>query len=129
MKTNEQSLKNLGDADLEHHGKLRAFENFFEQQFARLRLPGLVFFLVVTVFLGYFAAQLRPDASLQKMVPASHPYIVNYLKYENELRPLGNVIRVAVENTGVKSPTGYSSRPSRRSPMRCSTFPGWIAAR
>ena len=99
MKTNEQSLKNLGDADLEHHGKLRAFENFFEQQFARLRLPGLVFFLVVTVFLGYFAAQLRPDASLQKMVPASHPYIVNYLKYENELRPLGNVIRVAVENT------------------------------
>ena len=32
MKTNEQSLKNLGDADLEHHGKLRAFENFFEQR-------------------------------------------------------------------------------------------------
>lgn len=99
MKTSEQSLKQLGDADLKHHGKLRAFENFFEQQFARLRLPGLVFFLLATVILAYFAAQLRPDASFQKMVPTSHPYIANYLKFENELRPLGNVIRVAVENT------------------------------
>ncbi len=95
----ETSLKQLGDADLTHHGKLRAFEHFFEQQFARLRLPGLGFFLVATLLFGYFAAQLRPDASFQKMVPASHPYIANYLKFENELRPLGNVIRVAVENT------------------------------
>lgn len=99
MKTSEQSLKQLGDADLKHHGKLRAFEHFFERKFASLRFPGLVFFLLVTVILGYFAAQLRPDASFQKMVPASHPYIANYLRFENELRPLGNVIRVAVENT------------------------------
>jgi len=99
MKTSEQSLKQLGDADLNHHGRLRAFEHFFERKFASLRFPGLVFFLLVTVILGYFAAQLRPDASFQKMVPSSHPYIANYLRFENELRPLGNVIRVAVENT------------------------------
>lgn len=99
MRTSEQSLKQLGDADLKHHGKLRAFEHFFERQFANLRFPGLVFFLLVTLILGYFAAQLRPDASFQKMVPASHLYIANYLRFENELRPLGNVIRVAVENT------------------------------
>lgn len=100
MKHTDKSLKQLGDADLKHHGGLRLFEEFFEQQFARLRFPGLVFFLLATVFFGFFALQLRPDASFQKMVPASHPYISNYLKYENELRPLGNVIRVAVENTG-----------------------------
>lgn len=100
MTPQDKNLQSIGDADLAHHKKARRFERFFEQQFARLRLPALFFFLLVTLFFGYFAAQLRPDASFQKMVPANHPYISNYLKFENELRPLGNVIRIAVENTG-----------------------------
>ncbi|VXB13089.1 RND family transporter [Massilia sp. 9I] len=73
---------------------------FLEKNFVRLRMPAMVLFLLLTVLFAWHAAQLRPDASFQKMVPSSHPYIANYLKFENELRPLGNVIRVVVENTG-----------------------------
>lgn len=32
------------------------------------------------------------------MVPIQHPRIATYLKYEAELRPLGNVVRIAVES-------------------------------
>lgn len=88
----------VADVDLEHHTWLRGFEQWFEGRFATLRVPSLALFLLVTIILGLQAAQLRPDASFRKMVPAAHPYIANFLDFENELRPMGNVIRVAVEN-------------------------------
>ena len=75
------------------------FEAFFERQLFAHRVPVLLFFLAVSVLLAWQASLLRPDASLAKMVPAKHPYIANYLHYENELRPLGNVVRIAVETT------------------------------
>lgn len=59
----------------------------------------LLLVLLASTLFAVQALKLRPEASLQKMVPSSHPFIVNYLKYENELRPLGNVLRIAVENT------------------------------
>ena len=50
--------------------------------------------------LGYFAAtKLVLNASFEKMIPQSQPYIKNYLTYQNDLRGLGNAIRVVVENT------------------------------
>ena len=76
-----------------------AIEAFFERHLFAHRVATLVLFAVVSVLLGWQAAQLRPDASLEKMVPAQHPYIANYLNFENELRPLGNVVRIAVETT------------------------------
>lgn len=76
---------------------VRMIEQFFERRFETLRLPALVGFLVLSVFFLYQALHLRPDASFEKMIPSGHPYIQNFLEYENELRPLGNVIRVAVE--------------------------------
>ncbi len=85
--------------ELAAHGLIHRLERFLERRLFRWRLPVLIAFLLVSVLLGWQALQLRPDASFQKMVPATHPFIANYLKYENELRPLGNVIRVAVENT------------------------------
>lgn len=57
----------------------------------------LVLFAFLTVVLGWQMLHLRPDASLQKMVPAQHEFVRNYLKYESELRPLGNTLRIAVE--------------------------------
>ena len=56
----------------------------------------LLFFLVASAILASFAAKLRPDASFEKMIPTHHPYIVNYFKYEGDLRRFGNVIRVVV---------------------------------
>ncbi|HSV71985.1 MAG TPA: MMPL family transporter [Methylibium sp.] len=81
------------------HGLTQRIEAFLEARLFRWRVPVLVAFLLISVLLGWQAAQLRPDASFQKMIPLGHPFVANYLKYESELRPLGNVIRVAVENT------------------------------
>lgn len=62
------------------------------------RLAVLGFFLISSLVLGYHALELRPDASFTRMIPTSHPFIANYLQYEDVLRPQSNVVRVVVEN-------------------------------
>jgi uncharacterized protein len=55
---------------------------------------------VLTVVLAYFAGtKLVLNASFEKMIPQSQAYIKNYLTYKNDLRGLGNALRVVVENT------------------------------
>lgn len=55
--------------------------------------------LVLTVLLAAVAAlRLGLNASFDKMIPRSHPYIQNYLEHRGELRGLGNSLRVVVEN-------------------------------
>lgn len=63
-----------------------------------VRAPWLIVFLLLTLFLGYHASQVRPDASLTKMIPTNHPFIQNYFDYQDDLASLGNVVRVAVEH-------------------------------
>jgi predicted RND superfamily exporter protein len=55
-------------------------------------------FLLVSLLLGFEALSLRPDASFSRMIPSDHPFISNYLKYEDELRPQSNVLRVVVQS-------------------------------
>ncbi len=62
------------------------------------RVAVLVFFLLVSLLLGWKALELRPDASFTRMIPTGHPFIQNYLKFEDVLRPQSNVLRVLVEN-------------------------------
>ncbi|MBD8561845.1 MMPL family transporter [Pseudomonas fluorescens] len=62
------------------------------------RLIVLLAFLATTLVLGYFATQLRVNASFERMIPQSHPYIKNYHENITGLRALGNSIRVVVEN-------------------------------
>ncbi|SMH62803.1 efflux RND transporter permease subunit [Azospirillum agricola] len=87
------------DVDLDHHEKVRSVEAVAERWLFGHRIPVLIAFLLVSVFLAFHAAQLRPMASFEKMIPARHPYIANYLAYESQLRPLNNLVRIAVENT------------------------------
>lgn len=54
--------------------------------------------VAATLVLGYFAAQLRVNASFERMIPTSSPYIKNYLQFKSELPGLGNTIRIVVEN-------------------------------
>jgi predicted RND superfamily exporter protein len=55
---------------------------------------------LLTLLLGALAAtKLTLSASFEKMIPRSHPYIQNYLEQRNELRGLGNALRIVVENT------------------------------
>jgi predicted RND superfamily exporter protein len=54
---------------------------------------------IVTVLLAIVAvSRLTLSASFEKMIPRSHPYIQNYLENRNELRGLGNALRIVVEN-------------------------------
>ena len=61
------------------------------------RVVVMVLFALLTLFFGYQAAQLEPDASFEKMIPTSHPYIQNYLRNRSDLASLGNSIRIIVE--------------------------------
>ncbi len=80
------------------HPKGDLLERLIEPLLFARRPLVLAFFALASLFFAWQASMLRPDASFQKMVPSSHPFIANYLKYENELRPLGNVVRIAVES-------------------------------
>ncbi|MDN3922950.1 efflux RND transporter permease subunit [Roseateles violae] len=63
------------------------------------RLGVLLACLLVTLVLGFVAAtKLRLNASFEKMIPRSHPYIQNYLENKVELRGLGNSLRIVVAN-------------------------------
>jgi predicted RND superfamily exporter protein len=53
--------------------------------------------LLTLIFAG-LATRLSLNASFEKTIPTTHPYIVNYLRYQSELSGLGNAVRIAVEN-------------------------------
>ncbi|NPA25346.1 MAG: RND family transporter [Deltaproteobacteria bacterium] len=65
----------------------------------RFRAPILIFLAVASIFLGYQALHMKLEASFEKMIPTYHPFIQNYLKHKDELKGLGNVIWISVENT------------------------------
>ncbi|MEH6389609.1 MAG: efflux RND transporter permease subunit [Pseudomonas profundi] len=69
---------------------------FIERLIFNNRLVVMLFFLLVTLFLGYQAAQVKPDTSFEKMIPLEHPYIVNMIEHQDEMANLGNSIRIAV---------------------------------
>jgi len=65
----------------------------------------------VTLVLAFFAMQLRPNASFEKTIPASHPYIANFLRHQADLRGLDNSVRIIVENpTGTIYDATYMDR-------------------
>ena len=74
------------------------FVHGVERLLFRSRIALLVVFALISVVLGYYATQLRPHASFEKMIPTTHPYIENYLEYENDLRASSNAIRIIVAN-------------------------------
>ncbi|WP_310568322.1 efflux RND transporter permease subunit [Hydrogenophaga sp.] len=51
---------------------------------------------LVTLLLGWQATRLQLNASFEKTIPTSHPYIQNYLAQQAELSGLGNAVRIAV---------------------------------
>jgi uncharacterized protein len=85
-------VRNLADFD-QNSG------NFLERLVFNHRLLMIVICALMTVAMGYMAAtRLVLNASFEKMLPQSQPYIKNYLTYQKDLRGLGNALRVVVEN-------------------------------
>src|SRR5438067_1599004 len=74
--------------------------NLLERLVFNNRLAMIIVCAIITVVLSYVAAtRVVLNASFEKMIPQSQPYIKNYLTYQKDLRGLGNAIRVVVENT------------------------------
>lgn len=57
----------------------------------------LVLCALVTAALGYQATHLRVNASFEKMLPVSHPYIANFLENREQLPGQVNSVRIVVE--------------------------------
>lgn len=78
---------------------LKDTESFIERFLFGNRLILILLFALVTIWLASQAANVRPDASFEKMIPTGHEFIANFLKDRDDLKGLGNVIRISVENT------------------------------
>jgi predicted RND superfamily exporter protein len=72
---------------------------FLERVIFSKRPLFLLVFALLTLFLGYHALQLRPEASFLRMIPTYHPYIQNYITHQEDLKGLGNAVRISVETT------------------------------
>ncbi|WP_083704968.1 RND family transporter [Motiliproteus sp. MSK22-1] len=72
-------------------------ESILERLIFRNRPAMLILFFLISLVLGYQAMGLKPDASFEKMIPGSHPYIQNFMSHREDLAGLGNSIRIAVE--------------------------------
>ncbi len=81
--------------------ELRKFDansgNMLERLVFNHRFAMILVCALATLLLGWVAAtRLSFNASFEKMIPSNHPYIRNYLENANELRGLGNSLRVVV---------------------------------
>ncbi len=59
--------------------------------------PGvIILFTLVTIFLGYQAYNLQPDASFNKLIPQGHPFIQKMNEHMRDLRASGAGLKVSV---------------------------------
>lgn len=70
-----------------------------ERVFFNNRLMVVLLCLAATLWLGAQSRHLTMNAAFEKMIPTSHPYIVNFLENRAELAGMGNSLRIAVETT------------------------------
>ncbi|HET9206290.1 MAG TPA: MMPL family transporter [Burkholderiaceae bacterium] len=90
---------NLSSASESLRGFDPASGSLLERAVFNHRRAVLVICALVTVLLAALAvSKLGLAASFEKMIPRSHPYIQNYLEHRQELRGLGDALRIVVEN-------------------------------
>jgi len=62
------------------------------------RIAVILICMAITVFLGMQSVNLGMSAAFEKMIPTSHPFIVNFLENRKQMAGTGNTLRIAVEN-------------------------------
>lgn len=72
--------------------------SWFERLVFNFRPLVVLLCLVLSAILAIFAAKLPLNASFERVIPSSHPYIQNYLNSRSELPGLGSEVRVVVEH-------------------------------
>ncbi|MEM1110387.1 MAG: MMPL family transporter [Pseudomonadota bacterium] len=75
-------------------GKLRPR---LAQLLLAIRWPLIALFTGLTLLFGWQMSKLKADASFEKMIPVSHPFIINFLENRDDLKGLGNSVRIIVE--------------------------------
>ena len=71
---------------------------FMERMLFSKRPLLLAAFILITIFFGYHMLQMRPEASFLRMIPTYHPFIENYIANQDDLKDLGNIVRICVES-------------------------------
>ncbi|SFV11514.1 efflux RND transporter permease subunit [Pseudoduganella namucuonensis] len=60
------------------------------------RVVVVTLFLLITAALAWQAFGLRLNPSFERMIPAKHPFILNYQAHKADLGGLGNTLRIAI---------------------------------
>ncbi len=97
MHTPDNNL-NLAPVDLDQFDNSSG--NSLERLLFNNRMVIIGLCVLITALLGWQASQLRLNASYEKTIPTSHPYIANFLEKQDDLKGLGNAVRIAVANNG-----------------------------
>src|SRR6266498_3245281 len=74
--------------------------SFAERLLFNHRPVVLIFCLLASMLLGFQASRIRLNASFEKNIPAQHPYVVNALRHQQDLKGLNNFVRIAVATNG-----------------------------
>ncbi|MCB1675819.1 MAG: MMPL family transporter [Halioglobus sp.] len=79
---------------------------FLEKLVFNNRVIVVALCVVVTLILGFQASKIQLQAGFEKTLPKAHQYVINYQMNRNELKGLGNNLRVIV---GVKEGTIFTA--------------------
>ena len=77
-----------------------AFQRAAESLVFGNRMVVLAIFALITIAMGYFAAQLRVDAGFKKMIPLQHEYMKTFLDYEKEFGGANRILIAVVDKSG-----------------------------
>jgi predicted RND superfamily exporter protein len=71
---------------------------FLEKLVFNNRSIVVAFCVLVTLVLGFYAIKIDVKAGFEKMLPKKHPYVINYNENKDNLKGLGNNLRIVVES-------------------------------
>jgi len=84
--------------------------NWLERAVFNRRRSMLLLCALATLLLGFMCTRVTLNASFEKMIPTGHPYIQNFLQHRQELRGMGNQLRIVVENPGLGNGTVFDAK-------------------
>ena len=88
------------ESDLPVIGDLNEFDyqsgTFLEKLVFNNRMVVVILCLLTTIVLGYQASKIQLQAGFEKTLPKAHQYVINYQANKNELKGLGNNLRIVV---------------------------------
>ena len=93
-------MLDYGSEDVTIHSDVTMFDvhsgSWFERLLFNNRIIFLLLCLIITVFLGIKALDVRINADFAQTIPTHQPFILNYLQHSNELQAQANAIQIAV---------------------------------